>query len=140
MVGVSAAIALEQSVAFQFAQVVAELVQTVVVGRKIKPGENGLVDLLGGPSAHGRAPVQENLQQADYTDILEADAGIADRADGDGQGEPLEKREVHMHIQRLGLKVGKTIGDCAELLQKPYITLPFLKSGASLNPTKPYSL
>ena len=70
--------------AFQLAQVVAELVQTVVLGRKIERGENGLVDLLGGPSAHGGAPVQENLQQADYTDILEADAGIADRADGDG--------------------------------------------------------
>ena len=45
--------------------------------------------------------MQENLQQADNADILEADAGIADRAGGDGQGEPLEKREVHVHIQRL---------------------------------------
>src|SRR5215472_16001294 len=88
-VRVSAAIALMQSVAFQLAQVVAQLVQSVVLGRKIKRGENGLVDLLGGSSTHGRARVQENLQQADDTNIVEANARIADRADGDGQGEPL---------------------------------------------------
>ena len=64
--------------AFQLAQVVAELVQAVVLGGESKRGENGLVDLLGGPAAHGRAPVQENLQQADDTDILDADAGMAD--------------------------------------------------------------
>jgi hypothetical protein len=115
-VGVSAAIALKQSVAFELAQVVAELVQTVVLGRKIKRGENGLVDLLGGPSTHGRTPVQENLQQADDTNIVEADAGIADRADGDGQGEPLEEREVHMHIQRAGLKTSETVSDDLKLL------------------------
>ena len=81
-VGIATAIALEQPVAFQLAQVIAELVQTVSLGRKIKGGENGFVDLLGSPAAHGRAPVQENLQQADDTDVLDTDAGKADREIG----------------------------------------------------------
>ena len=47
-VGITAAIALEKSVTFELAQVVAELIETVSVGRKLKRGENGLVNLLGG--------------------------------------------------------------------------------------------
>jgi hypothetical protein len=74
------------------------------------------VDLLGGPAAHGGAPVQENLQQADDTDILDADAGVADCAPGDGEGESLQKWEVHVHIQRLGLKAGKATSDDLKLL------------------------
>ena len=56
--------------------------------------ENSLVELLGGPAAHGGAPVEENLQQTDHTDILDADARVSDCADGDRQDEPFKKREV----------------------------------------------
>jgi hypothetical protein len=49
-IGVSTAIALEESMAFQLAQVVAELVQSVSLRREPKGLENGLVDLLGGPA------------------------------------------------------------------------------------------
>ena len=115
-VGIAAAIALEKSMAFQFAQIVAELIQTVSIGRELKRGEHGCVDLLGGPASHGGSSVKENLQQTDDTDVLDPDAWMADRAFGDWQGKPLQNREVHMHIQRLGLKLGKTIGDRAELL------------------------
>jgi hypothetical protein len=51
-ISVSATIALEQSVAFQLAQIVAKFVQTVGLGRELKRGEDGVVDLLGGPAAH----------------------------------------------------------------------------------------
>ena len=37
-VGIAAAIALEESVTFQFAQIVAELIETVSAGRKLKRG------------------------------------------------------------------------------------------------------
>ena len=74
------------------------------------------MDLLCGPAAHRHASVQKNLQQADDTDIGNADTGIADGADGEGQGETLEKREVHMHIQSLGLKASEAIGDELKLL------------------------
>ena len=50
-IGVPAAITLQQSMAFELAQIIAELVQTIGVGGELKGGENGLVDLLGSPSA-----------------------------------------------------------------------------------------
>jgi hypothetical protein len=51
--------------------------------------------------------MQENLQQADDTYILNADPGMADCADDDGHGESLQKRKVHVHIESLCLKAGK---------------------------------
>ena len=62
LVGVAAALALQQTVALQFAQVIAELVQAVGFGGKLERGENGLVDLFGGPAADGGAAVQEDFQ------------------------------------------------------------------------------
>ena len=61
-VGVVGAITLEQSVSFEFAQIVAELVQTVGVGRKPKGGEDGLVDLFCGPTANRIAAMKQNLE------------------------------------------------------------------------------
>ena len=61
-VGIAAAVALEERVAFQLAQMVAELVQAIGFGGKLEGGEHGLVDLFGGPAADGIAPVEQNLQ------------------------------------------------------------------------------
>ena len=47
-VGVSGSIPLQQTVAFELAQVVAQLVETVALVREVEGGEDGLVDLLGG--------------------------------------------------------------------------------------------
>jgi hypothetical protein len=46
----------------EFAKVVAKLVEGVGFGRKLKGGENGLMDLSGGPAAEGRTGMQENFQ------------------------------------------------------------------------------
>ena len=51
------------------------------------------MDLFGGPTADGSAAVQEHLQQSDDPDVMDFDAGITDRADSDGQGQPLQQRE-----------------------------------------------
>jgi hypothetical protein len=48
--------------AFEFAQIVAELVQAVSLRRKLERGEDGGVNLVAGPTADGIAAVQENLQ------------------------------------------------------------------------------
>ena len=61
-VGVAAAIAFQQAVAFELAQIVAELVQSVGFGGELERGEDGFVNLFGGPAADGIAAVQENLQ------------------------------------------------------------------------------
>ena len=47
--------------AFELAQIVAELVQPVSLGRKPKRGENGLVDLLRRPAADRAAAMQEDF-------------------------------------------------------------------------------
>jgi hypothetical protein len=47
---------LQQIVPFQFAYIVTELVEAVGFGGKLKGGENGLVDLFGGPAADGGLP------------------------------------------------------------------------------------
>ena len=61
-VGVAAAIALQQAMAFEFAQIVAELVQAVSLRRKLERGEDGGVNLFGSPTADGVAAMQESLQ------------------------------------------------------------------------------
>src|SRR5207244_2540178 len=46
---------------------------------------------------------------------MDFDAGITDRADGDGQSDPLEQGKVHVHIEALRLKTGKAVGDVLKL-------------------------
>src|SRR6266581_8158153 len=77
-VGVTAAVAFQQAVSFQFAQIVAELVEPVGAGGKLEGGEYGLVDLFGGPAANGIAAVQQHFQQADDAGVMDFDSGITD--------------------------------------------------------------
>jgi hypothetical protein len=46
----------------------------------------------------------------------ELDAGVADRADGDGEGEALQQREVDMDVEPLRLEAGEAIRDGLEPL------------------------
>ena len=75
------------------------------------------------------AAMEENLAQADDPRIVDFDAGIADRADGDGQSNPLQERKVDVDIEPLRLEAGETVGDglerltdCIEMVQ------PFLET------------
>jgi hypothetical protein len=45
----------------EFAQVVAELVETVTFTGEMEGGEDGLVDLIGSPAADVSAAMEENL-------------------------------------------------------------------------------
>ena len=42
---------------------------------------------------------------------MKLDPGVVDRAEGDRQGEALQKREVHVDVQPLGLQSGEPIRD-----------------------------
>src|SRR4030081_2579401 len=75
-----------------------------------------MVDLLGGPAAAVTAARQEHFRQADDAGVVDLDPGIADRADGDWQGEALQQRKVDMDIEPLRLEAGKAIGDGLETL------------------------
>ena len=78
LIRVAAAVAFEQAVAFQFAQVVAELVELVALREELEGGEDCLMDLFGRSAADGTAVMQENLQQPDDPGVMEFDAGITD--------------------------------------------------------------
>src|SRR5579862_504270 len=79
-------------------------------------GDNDLMDLLGGPATDVGATMQEDFEQADDARIMELDAGIADRADCDGEGETLQQREVNMNVEPLRLEAGEAICDGLEPL------------------------
>src|ERR1700751_2570312 len=75
-----------------------------------------MVDLLGGPAADMTAAMQEHFEQADDAGVVDLDPGIADRADGDWQGEALQQRKVDRYIEPLRLEAGKTVGGGLEKL------------------------
>jgi hypothetical protein len=62
------------------------------------------------------AAMQEDFEQADDAGVVDLDPGIADRADGDRQGEALQQRKVDVDIEPLRLEAGKAIGDGLETL------------------------
>jgi hypothetical protein len=97
------------------AQVIAQLVQAIAPLREAEGGQDGLVDLLGRPATDVRSTVQEDLQQPDDAGVVDLDAGIAHRADGDRQGDALQERKVDVNVEPLGLP-----GKC------PKRSIPFL--------------
>ena len=54
-VGVTASIALQQAMPFELAQIIAKLVECVIVPGELEGGEDGFVDLCGRPAADGVA-------------------------------------------------------------------------------------
>jgi hypothetical protein len=128
-VGVAVAIASEQTVALEFAQIVAELVQCVLFRGKLERRNHGLVNLFGRPAADSSAVVDENFQQPNDTHIVDFDAGIANRSDVDRQSDPLEQREVHVDIETLRLEIGEAVGDGLEVFShRVQMIEPFLQA------------
>ena len=100
----------------QFAQIVAKLVEAVGVRGEVERGEDGLVNLACRPAADLGAGVQENLEQADDPGVLDFDAGVADRADGNGQGDALQQGKVGVDVEPLSLETGKSADSALELV------------------------
>jgi hypothetical protein len=103
-------------VALEPTQVVAELVETVGGIAEVEGGEDGVVDLFGGPAADVGAAMQEDFEQADDAWIVDLDPRIADRTDGDRQGQALEHREVDMDVEPLRLETSEARSDGLETL------------------------
>ena len=74
-VSVAGTVTLDQCMSLEFAQVVAQLVQTVSSLGEMEGCEDGLVDLLGGPTADVSAGVQKNLEQTDDAHVMDFDPG-----------------------------------------------------------------
>ena len=46
---------------------------------------------------------------------MDLDSGITDRTDGEGQGQSLEQRKIHVNVEAFRLEAGEAIGDGLEL-------------------------
>jgi hypothetical protein len=55
--------------------------------------------------------MSQYLHEADHPGVLDFNAGHTSVAGGDGQGELLEKRVIHVNIQSLRFKGGEAVGD-----------------------------
>ena len=110
-VSVAATVAFEQSRAFEFTEIVTKLVESVLFRGKLERGDDGLMNLFGGPAADGAAVMQENLQQSDDPRVMDFDAGIANGADEDRQSDLPQQGKIHMHVETLRLEAGETVRD-----------------------------
>ena len=115
-VGVAGAVTLQEGMTLELAQIVAQLVQAIASLREAEGGEDGLMDLLGRPATDVSATVQEDFHQPDDAGLVDLDAGIAHRADGDRQGDALQERKVDVNVEPLRLEGGETAGDGLEFL------------------------
>src|SRR5215813_7515733 len=73
------------------------------------------VNLLAGRAADRVTAMQKDLHEPDDPRVMEPDAGIADRPDGDGESDPLQQGKVDVHVEALRLKVGKAVCDGLKL-------------------------
>ena len=100
----------------EFAQIVAKLVEPVGVCRESESGEDGRVDLARRPATDLGPGVQKNLEEADDPSVLDFDAGMANRADRNWEGDPLQQGKVGVDVEPLGLEPGKPAQDGLELV------------------------
>src|SRR6516164_3218079 len=99
---------------FELAEVVTELGKGIVFGGELEGGEDGVMDLSGAPSAELGTAVEQDFHKAEHAGVLDLDAGDFGVSRRDGKGQTLEKGEVDVGIQGLGLEVSKMIRDRGE--------------------------
>ena len=74
------------------------------------------MDLCGVPATDLGAAVEEDFQETDDARVMDLDARITDRADGNRQGEALQQREVDVHVEPLRLETSEAVDDGLEPL------------------------
>jgi hypothetical protein len=77
--------------------------QGVRVGREAERLKDGGVDLGRSPSGEVGAAMEQDLHQAQHAGVLDLDAGDGGAAGGDRQRQALEEREVHVHVEQVGM-------------------------------------
>ena len=114
-VGIAFAVAFQQCVRFQFAEIVAKSIESVSVGSDSEGSKHGGVDVFCSPATHRCAAVQQNLHESDHARVVDFDAGELRGPGGDGQSQTLQKRKVDVNVEALGLEAGETVRDLKEL-------------------------
>ena len=69
-VGVTVAVALQQPMALELSQIVAELIEAVGFIGEVEGGQEGVVDFLRGPTADLSATMQQDFEKADDARVL----------------------------------------------------------------------
>jgi hypothetical protein len=83
-------------VAFEFAQVVAELVKSVGFFGELETLKNNLANVSGSPAAEAVTAMEQNFEQPDDASLMDLDTGVVNRADSERQGDTLQQREVYV--------------------------------------------
>jgi len=99
-VGVVLAHALQQAVAFHFAQVVTELIEGVGLRKKGKSSPQGFPDLDGTPAVHLRPTVEQHFQEAHHAGVVNLDARDFALSPSDGKSQTLKQGKVDMDIEQ----------------------------------------
>ena len=61
---------------FEFAQIVAELIESVCVRGELEAGDDRFVDLFGGPAADSAAVMQQDFEKTDDPGVMDFDTGV----------------------------------------------------------------
>src|SRR3974377_2575696 len=91
---ITAAVALEQSMGFELAQVGAQLGKGVIGGREVEAFQDRLMELGAPPAPELGAGVEQDFHEAQHAGVVDFDAGDFVSAGGDGGGQALEEWKV----------------------------------------------
>src|SRR5262252_3126663 len=87
------------------------------------------MNFVGCPPADLAPSMQENFEEADHTRVMDFDARITDRADGNRQGDALQEGKIDVDVEPFGLEASEAADDRLELVAGMIkIVQPFLDS------------
>lgn len=111
-VKITSALALQQSMSFEFSQIIAQLSEGVVF--EIVSTGDQLMDVGGAPSRHLSATMEQNFHQPNHASVVDLDPWDFALARHNGQGQALEQSEVDMHVESLSLESREAVSDLTE--------------------------
>jgi hypothetical protein len=107
----------DQAVEAQFAEVIANLVESVVLGFESALVQDGVAELDGGPTFEMAAgTLEQNLQETENARLFQLEAGDFGFALDDRLGQSGQNVQLAMDIEVLSLDGSEAVGDLAETL------------------------
>ena len=108
-IGVAATVTLDQAMRFELAHIITELTTGIGGGGEFERRENGLVNVGHGPTGELRTGMEQDFHEAQDSGVVDFDAGNLHGAGLNGQRQTLKDREVHVDVERGGLKMGEAV-------------------------------
>lgn len=111
---ITSALALQQSMRFEFSQIIAQLREGVVF--EIVSTGDELMDVGGAPSRHLSAAMEQHFHQPNHASVVDLDPWDFAFACHNGQGQALEQSEIDMYVEGLSLESREAVSDLTENL------------------------